>query len=74
MLPYIELAKRYPGKLELLPHGASDTDHPSRVAGAKQAMDQIFDAILNRRVTNLIGNLPAGYDDAGAKTILNTGK
>ncbi len=69
MLPYIDLAKRYPGRLELLPHAAADTDHPSRVAGAKQAVDQIFDCILFNRITNLKGNLPEGYEDAGAKTV-----
>src|SRR5690606_3063813 len=41
LTPYIPLAERYPGCLELLPHAAADTDHPSRVAGACQAIDQI---------------------------------
>jgi lactate dehydrogenase-like 2-hydroxyacid dehydrogenase len=65
LVPYIALAKRFPGKLELLPHAAADTDHPSRVAGAKQAIDQIFDAIQFRRITNLKGDLPEGYSNAG---------
>ena len=69
MLPYIDLAKTYPGQLELLPHAAADTDHPSRVAGAKQAVNQIFDSILLKRVTNLKGQLPEGYTNAGPKTI-----
>jgi lactate dehydrogenase-like 2-hydroxyacid dehydrogenase len=68
MAPYIPLAKRFPGKLELLPHAAADTDHPSRVAGAMQAVDQIFDAILLRRITNLKGDLPVGYSSAGMKS------
>jgi lactate dehydrogenase-like 2-hydroxyacid dehydrogenase len=68
MAPYIPLAKRFPGKLELLPHAAADTDHPSRVAGAIQAVDQIFDAILLRRITNLKGDLPVGYSNAGIKS------
>ena len=67
MLPYLTLAGRHPGKLELLPHAAADTDHPSRVAGACQAVDQIIDAIRYRRVRNLKGDLPEGYVDAGAK-------
>ena len=71
MLPYIDLAKRHRGKLELLPHAAADTDHPSRVAGAKQAIDQIFDCILLKRLTNLKGSLPEGYVDAGPKTVFN---
>ncbi len=65
MLPYLPLATRHPGKLSLLPHAAADTDHPSRVAGAKQAVDQIFDLALNKRVTNLKSSLPDGYVDAG---------
>ncbi|AOF92447.1 acetohydroxy acid isomeroreductase, catalytic domain protein (plasmid) [Sinorhizobium sp. RAC02] len=67
MQPYLKLAERHPGKLELLPHAAADTDHPSRVAGACQAVDQIIDAIRYRRVTNLKGDLPENYVDAGAK-------
>jgi lactate dehydrogenase-like 2-hydroxyacid dehydrogenase len=67
MLPYLTLAARHPGKLELLPHAAADTDHPSRVAGACQAVDQILDVIRYRRIRNLKGDLPEGYVDAGAK-------
>jgi len=67
LVPYLPLAKRYWGRVHLLPHAAADTDHPSRVAGAKQAVEQIFDCILNRRVTNLKGELPVGYVDAGVK-------
>jgi lactate dehydrogenase-like 2-hydroxyacid dehydrogenase len=67
MLPYLKVADRYPDKLELLPHAAADTDHPSRVAGACQAVDQIMDVIVKRRVSNLKGDLPEGYTDAGAK-------
>lgn len=67
MLPYLKVAERHPGKLELLPHAAADTDHPSRVAGACQAVDQIMDVILRRRVSNLKGDLPEGYSDAGSK-------
>ena len=68
MAPYIPLAKRFPGKLELLPHAAADTDHPSRVAGAKQAVDQIFAAVQFKRITNLKGELPVGYSNAGLKS------
>lgn len=68
MVPYLPLAFRYPGRLELLPHAAADTDHPSRVAGAKQAIDQIFDAIQFGVVTNLKGSLPDGYRHAGTRT------
>ena len=67
MVPYIAIAKRFPDKLELLPHAAADTDHPSRVAGAKQAVDQIFAAIEFKRITNLKGDLPVGYLDAGLR-------
>ena len=65
MLPYISLVERFGGRLELLPHAAADTDHPSRVAGARQAVDQILMAIRDRRVVNLKGSLPDGYEDGG---------
>jgi lactate dehydrogenase-like 2-hydroxyacid dehydrogenase len=67
LAPYLPLAKKYPGRMALLPHAAADTDHPSRVAGAKQAVDQIIDCITNKRVTNLKGDLPAGYENGGVK-------
>jgi len=67
LVAYLPLAKKYPNRIELLPHAAADTDHPSRVAGAKQAVDQIIDCILKKRITNLIGELPAGYMNAGVK-------
>lgn len=68
MVPYLRLVEHYPDRLELLPHAAADTDHPSRVAGAKQAVDQIYDAIRTQTVTNLKGTLPEGYSSAGSKT------
>lgn len=67
MLPYLGLVERYGERLELLPHAAADTDHPSRVAGAKQAVDQIFAAVMERRTYNLKGSLPPGFVDMGAK-------
>ena len=67
LVPYLPLAKKYPARTELLPHAAADTDHPSRVAGAKQAVDQIIDCMINKRVTNLKGDLPEGYVNAGVK-------
>jgi hydroxypyruvate reductase len=51
----------------LLPHAAADTDHPSRLAGAKQAVDQIFAAITERRVINAVGTIPAGYSNSGSQ-------
>ncbi|MBD9624692.1 phosphoglycerate dehydrogenase [Ensifer sp. ENS06] len=74
MLPYLRLEDRYKGRLELLPHAAADTDHPSRVSGAKQAVDQIFDVIQYRSVTNLKGDLPDGYVAAGSRTPAGIGK
>ncbi len=73
MVPYRDLEARHPGKLELLPHAAADTDHPSRVDGAKQAVDQIFDVIQYGMVTNLKGDLPAGHVNAGARTVNGIG-
>jgi lactate dehydrogenase-like 2-hydroxyacid dehydrogenase/phosphoserine aminotransferase len=74
MKPYLAIGEKHKGKLELLPHAAADTDHPSRVDGAKQAVDQLIDAIRHRRVTNLKGDLPEGYVDAGACTVAGVGK
>lgn len=68
MLPYLDLVEKHGDKLELLPHAAADTDHPSRVAGAKQAVDQIFDLICRKAVTNAKGTVPPGYLLLGATT------
>ncbi|MFO1173535.1 MAG: NAD(P)-dependent oxidoreductase [Hyphomicrobiaceae bacterium] len=74
MVPYLEIEAKHRGKLELLPHAAADTEHVSRVEGAKQAVDQIFDVIQLRSVTNLKGDLPAGYTNAGPCTVKGVGK
>ncbi len=74
MVPYLPLEKKHNGKMELLPHAAADTEHVSRVEGAKQAVDQILDVIHFKSVTNLKGDLPAGYTNAGAKTVNGVGK
>jgi lactate dehydrogenase-like 2-hydroxyacid dehydrogenase/phosphoserine aminotransferase len=74
LVPYLPLAKKYKGRVELLPHAAADTEHVSRVEGAKQAVDQIFDAILHKRLTNLKGTVPEGYTLAGAKTVAGVGR
>jgi lactate dehydrogenase-like 2-hydroxyacid dehydrogenase len=68
MKPYLRLVDRHADKLELLPHAAADTDHPSRVAGARQAVDQIMDVIRLRKVVNLKGTLPEGYQSGGTRT------
>ncbi|MCB2095038.1 MAG: phosphoglycerate dehydrogenase [Rhodobacteraceae bacterium] len=73
MAPYLPLVARYPGRLELLPHAAADTEHHSRVEGAKQAVDQIFDLIRYKRVVNLKGDLPEGHVDGGSKTVTGVG-
>ena len=74
MVPYLKIEKRHKGKLELLPHAAADTEHVSRVQGAKQAVDQILDCIRFKLVTNLKGDLPEGYGNAGSKTVPCVGK
>ena len=73
MLPYLDLVQEHGAKLSLLPHAAADTDHPTRVAGAKQAVDQILDAIERREIRNLKGDLPEGYRDLGALRPLGLG-
>ncbi len=74
MVPYRNIFQRHADKMELLPHAAADTEHVSRVEGAKQAVNQIFDVIQYRSVTNLKGDLPSGYSNAGAKTVNGVGK
>jgi lactate dehydrogenase-like 2-hydroxyacid dehydrogenase/phosphoserine aminotransferase len=74
MAPYLPLARKYPGQLELLPHAAADTEHVSRVEGAKQAVDQIINAIRYREVVNLKGDLPNGCALAGSRTVPGVGK
>jgi len=74
MVPYLAVEKNHPGKLELLPHAAADTEHLSRVDGAMQAVDQILDAIRYKSVMNLKGDLPPDYIDAGAVTVNGVGK
>lgn len=59
--------------MELLPHAAADTEHFSRVEGAMQAVDQIFDVIQYRKVVNLKGDLPEGYSDGKAQTVNGVG-
>jgi lactate dehydrogenase-like 2-hydroxyacid dehydrogenase len=74
MVPYREMEVRHRGKMELLPHAAADTEHLSRVQGAMQAVDQIYDVIQYRSIVNLKGDLPTGYTDAGAITVNGVGK
>ena len=74
MHPYLAVEQRHRGKMELLPHVAADTEHVSRVEGAKQAVDQIMNAILLKEITNLKGELPEGYSNAGAMTVKGVGK
>jgi lactate dehydrogenase-like 2-hydroxyacid dehydrogenase len=74
MVPYRNIYEKHVGKMELLPHAAADTEHVSRVEGAKQAVDQILSVIKYRKVVNLKGDLPAGYTDGGAKTVNGVGK
>jgi len=71
--PYIDLEKKYRGRMELLPHAAADTEHISRVEGAKQAVDQIMGVIQYKAVVNLKGDLPEGYTNAGSKTVDGVG-
>jgi lactate dehydrogenase-like 2-hydroxyacid dehydrogenase len=73
LVPYLQQAKKYGPRILVLPHAAADTCHTSRVEGAKQAVDQIIDSLLHKRVTNLKGDLPAGYSDAGRQTVPGVG-
>ncbi len=73
MVAYLDIYPRHIGKMQLLPHAAADTEHLSRVQGAKQAVEQIFNAIQFRRVVNLIGELPEGYSNDQAQTVNGVG-
>ncbi len=74
MVPYRPLIEAFPGRLELLPHAAADTEHTSRVEGAKQAVDQILSAIRYRAVINCKGDIPEGYTSGGPQTVPGVGK
>ena len=74
MVPYLSIQKKHADKMELLPHAAADTEHVSRVEGAKQAVDQLFDCIQYKTVVNLKGELPEGYTSGGARTVNGVGK
>ena len=74
MLPYRAMEVHHRGKMELLPHAAADTEHLSRVQGAMQAVDQIYDVIQYRSIVNLKGDLPESYTDAGTKTVNGVGR
>ena len=74
MVPYRPLIEAFPKRLELLPHAAADTEHTSRVEGAKQAVDQILSVIRFRHVINCKGDVPEGYTNGGAQTVPGVGK
>ena len=74
LAPFLPLAEKYGDRILLLPHAAADTDHGSRVAGAMQAVDQIFDVIRFRKVANVKGDIPEGYHGAGPQTVAGVGK
>lgn len=74
MVPYLSLLPSHAEKLSLLPHAAADTDHPTRVSGAIQAVDQILDAIQTGVTRNLKGDLPAGYIDGGTNSPTGAGE
>lgn len=73
MVPYLDIHPNHVGKMTLLPHAAADTEHHSRVEGAKQAVNQIFAAITEQKVINLKGDLPEGYNDGKACTVSGVG-
>ena len=74
MVPYLAVYKNHKTKMQLLPHAAADTEHYSRVEGAKQAVDQIFSVIHYKKVINLKGELPNGYTNGNAYTVKGIGK
>ncbi|MCZ4351699.1 NAD(P)-dependent oxidoreductase [Roseovarius aestuarii] len=73
MAPYLPLLDMFADKLCLLPHAAADTDHPTRVAGAKQAVDQILSVIRNRIAVNAVGDVPDGITRGQSNTPTGVG-
>jgi len=73
LAPYLALAQRHPGRLLLLPHAVADTDHPARVRGAKQAVDQILEAIRFRRLANVKDAVPPGYSTVSRRPVVGIG-
>jgi len=73
MQPYLKLYPTYAAQIELLPHAAADTEHVSRVQGAMQAVDQLFDVMTAKKVVNGVGDIPEGYQDAKRHTVAGVG-
>lgn len=67
LAPYLQLARRWPDRVRLLPHAAADTDHPSRVAGACLAIDMIFGLLERGEAYNVVGDVPAGVRNCGRR-------
>ena len=74
LVPYLPLVRDHEARVLLLPHATADTDHPSRVAGARQAVDQIIAAIRYRCVVNGIGPVPEGYTALSSQSVLGVGR
>lgn len=74
LAPYLAVHQTHSDKLTLLPHAAADTEHHSRVAGAKQAVEQIYEVIVNQTVVNRVGDLPYKLKDGGVCTVKGVGK
>jgi len=74
LAPYLKLLRDHEPRVLLLPHAAADTDHPSRVAGALQAADQIIAAIRYRCVVNGVGSVPEGYTELSGHSVPGVGK
>ena len=61
MVPYLEIEENGTrASLNCLPHAAADTEHLSRVEGAKQAVDQIYEAIQFKSVCQPQGRTARG--------------
>jgi lactate dehydrogenase-like 2-hydroxyacid dehydrogenase len=73
MAPYLRLSREFHNAFELLPHAAADTDHVSRVEGAKQAVEQIIRSIRYKELVNVKGEVPDGYARVGVCTVRGVG-
>ena len=65
---YLELQSRFPDRMLLLPHIATDTDHYTRVELAKRGVDQVFALCREHIIYNSVQKkTPPTYRDGGTR-------
>ena len=65
---YLRLQPRFPDRMLLLPHIATDSDHYTRVGLARRGVDQVFALCQAQTVYNSVQQkIPPGYRDGGIR-------